>query len=70
MSETSNRRKKNRCSKQQVSNRILDVDMFGHEVGFNLAGQSSIKSIPGLIVSVLLISVMCLYGYVRFVYLV
>lgn len=48
----------------------MGLDLYGHEVGFNLAGQQSVKSIPGLFVSVVLLSVLFLYGYVRFEYLI
>ena len=39
--------------------------MFGHEVGFNLDGNRTITTIPGLLLTTVLITTIVLYGTIR-----
>ena len=57
---------KQRCSKNKVAKSIQDIDLFGHQVGFNLAGDTKISSFPGFIVSCFLLLTLLSYGMARF----
>ena len=53
------------CSAKGLYKQLEKTDGFGHEVGFNLDGETSIKSAPGITVSLLLLFVLLAYGISR-----
>ena len=59
------RNKSKICSAKGLYKQLERTDGFGHEVGFNLDGETSIKSVPGIAVSLLLLFVLLAYGLSR-----
>lgn len=59
-------RKSRNCSKERVWKNFSQIDLFGQELGFNLDGEERIKSVPGIIISILLLLVLFAYGISKF----
>lgn len=67
MSETANKKKKlSRFNRQGLSKRLLDMDWYGEPVAFNFAGQERIPSIPGCILTSVLLLTLVAYGITSF----
>lgn len=60
------RRKKRGLTVKKVGDYFRRQDIFGHPVGFNLGGEETITTWPGVFVTYALITVMLAYAWVRF----
>ena len=55
----------NKVSKTLITS-ILKLDLFGEGIGFTLNGKDSIKSIPGFLMSIVILVTVLLFGANQF----
>ena len=52
-------------SLRKLGEKLLFLDLFGEEIGFNIRGKASKKSIPGFVISIAIFSLVCAFGIKR-----